>query len=89
MNFTGATYTLDTTGEVIATGVGGNAQSPNEVLVKVTSGTALLGGESADALFPLAADDGIIPINMKAGDQLFAKGDGAAATVKVFRTKGY
>lgn len=84
----GESYTLDTTGEVIADGGMAGTSSPNEVLVRVTSGDILIGGAEADALFPVGIADGAIPINLTAGDELWAKGDGGAATVKVFRTKG-
>ena len=83
----GESYTLDSTGEVVATGDGATANAPNEVLIKVTAGTALIGGASADALFPVTSDDGVIPINLTAGDDLYAKST-AGATFLLFRTKG-
>lgn len=77
---------VDTTGEVVATGGYGNGQSPNELLVKV-SGDALLGGAEADALVPITADDGFVPINLKTSEELWIKSAAGTVTVWVFGTQ--
>lgn len=81
----GTTATVDTTGEILARSAGG-AAAPNEVLVKVTAGTLLVGGATGDALVPITDSDGFVPFNLGAGDVLFGKTASSTATVFVIQS---
>jgi len=82
----GSTATIDTTGEILARSAG-DASAPNEVLVKVTAGTLLVGGLTGDAVVPITASDGFVPFNILSGEQLYGKTSSSTATVFVIQSQ--
>lgn len=80
----GNSFTLDTTGEIIAYGEG-RADHPNRVKINVTSGIILVGGAAADAVLPFADTDGFLDYELVEGINLWAKA--SAATVAITLTE--